>query len=86
MAKQVALSVFKRVTSRESDLRTCGVVEILATKPNLHQLLHQKGLHLEEPLLVLTEGKIASMQSLLTPNFDPMQLELTIDLLKFQTV
>ena len=51
MDRHVVSSVGKRVTSLKSALRKSKVVEILAIEPNLHQLLHNTGLYLEEPLL-----------------------------------
>ena len=66
MDGQFALSVFKQVTSWNSALRTWRVVQIWATEPNLHQLLHNTRQHLEEPLLVLAEGQPTSMKSLPT--------------------
>ena len=39
-------------------------VEIYATEPNLHHLIHQIGKHLKGPLMVLAEGQTPSMQSL----------------------
>ena len=62
--KQVVSCVVKRVTSWENTLLISKVVKIRATYPNLHCLVHQIGLHREEILLVLTERKVSSMQSL----------------------
>ena len=39
------------------------MVEIRALELNLHQLLHDIGLHLEDPLSVLEEGQTVSMES-----------------------
>ena len=49
--------------SYESVQRTGKVMVMGAIEPNLHQLLHQTGLHLEDLLLILAEDQIASMRS-----------------------
>ena len=73
-ARQVISSVVKRVTSKESDLRIRKVVEIQAIELNLHQLLHQTSMYLEEPLLVSAEGKTFSMQSLVFKRKKTLQM------------
>ena len=56
----------KRVTSWKSALIISKVLVIREVELNLHQLLHQTGLHLEDPLMVLAEGQTVFMQSLAT--------------------
>ena len=62
--RQVASSLVKGVTFLGSARRINRVVEIQATELNLHKLLHQIGLHLEDPLLVPAKGQTATKQSL----------------------
>ena len=50
------------------------VVEIQATEPNLHQFLHHTSLHFEELVLVLAEGKTASMRSLIAKRKRTLQI------------
>ena len=64
IAKAVASSVFKRVTSWENAKRNGKAVEIRAAEPNLHQFFHQTELYLQEPLLVLVEGQFIYPPSL----------------------
>ena len=63
MARHFVSSVVKMVTLWGISLRTVNVVEIRALELNLHQLLHDIGLHLEDPLSVLEEGQTVSMES-----------------------
>ena len=66
------------VVKRRTDPRIIKVVEIWAIELNLHQLLYQKGLHLEESLLVQAEGQTIFMQSLATKNKRTLQMLLWV--------
>lgn len=62
--QKVASSVVNRTTSCKSCLRTNKVVAIQVIDLNIHQLLHQIVMHLQDPLTVLVEGKTVSIESL----------------------
>ena len=68
MVPLVLSNVVRIGISYECVQRTCREMIMREIEPNLCQLLHQTWLHLQEPLLVLVEGKTTSMQSLTANN------------------
>ena len=74
MLIRVVSNVVNKGTTWKSVPRIRRAVEIRALEPNLHHLIPQIGLHLEEPLLVLADGQTVSMQSLATKSKKTLQL------------